>query len=328
MANVEEVTGKDVKNTTLKEIPLSLIRESQVSLRGVKRNTEKYMGIVESIRRQGVLIPILVREIEDDHGTITYGLIDGLHRFTAAKDAGLSTIPANIKNMDDGDLLEAQVIANYQKMETNPAQYSLHLVRILASNPLLTKVDLASRLSVTKKWLDDRLSLTNLAEPIQELVDNGKIKLSNAYALAKLPVEEQPSYVDRAMTDPPTEFTPAIAARVKEIKDAAHEGRTVGPKTFTPQQYLQKLGDVKSEFNKQVVRDVVLKSMKAKTPEEVWKACLTWLLHMDPDSQSAQTAKDNQRKVEREEQKNKNKIERDQRKKEEAAREQQSIEKL
>lgn len=99
--------------TELKSIPLVHIRENPNALREVNRSTEGYQGLVDSIQKNGVLNAILVRECVDPNTKTTfYGLIDGLHRFNAAKDAGLTEIPAQVRSMDDADVLEAQVLAN------------------------------------------------------------------------------------------------------------------------------------------------------------------------------------------------------------------------
>lgn len=104
-------------SVVLKSIPLSLIRENPVALRNVNRKGEGYLGLVDSVRKDGVLNAIVVREIKDPtNGNVVYGLVDGLHRFSAASDAGLTEIPAQVKDMDDAAVLEAQLIANVHKI--------------------------------------------------------------------------------------------------------------------------------------------------------------------------------------------------------------------
>lgn len=101
--------------TVLKLIPLRQIRENPVALRAVNRTSDGYVELVDSIKRNGVYNGILVREVKDpDSGEVLYGLIDGLHRFSAAQDAGLTEIPAQVRSMADAEVLEAQVIANQE----------------------------------------------------------------------------------------------------------------------------------------------------------------------------------------------------------------------
>jgi ParB family chromosome partitioning protein len=100
------------------------------------------------------------------------------------------------------------------KIETKPVEYSKAILKIIEGNPLLSREELATSLAKTSSWLSERLGLLKLTEEIGKLVDSGEIKLSNAYALAKLPPEEQSDFVDRALTMPPQQFTPTVNARV------------------------------------------------------------------------------------------------------------------
>ncbi len=117
--------------TKLAHIKVATIRENPNALREVNRGTEKYLELVDSVRKRGVMNPILVRECKDPKtGEDFFGLIDGLHRFSAARDAGSETIPANITSMQDADTMLAQIMANVHRIETQPGEYSKQLVRI------------------------------------------------------------------------------------------------------------------------------------------------------------------------------------------------------
>lgn len=305
----------------LKRIPLNAIRENPVALRGVNRQHADYMGLVDSVKARGILNPILVREIRGDAGEVMYGLIDGLHRFTASLDAGKSDIPAQVMDMDDAQTMEAQLIGNIQKIETLPAQYTKQLQKILAGNPLLTMTQLANKLNKSTTWLNDRLSLTKLMEGIATLVDAGTINLSNAYLLAKLPEEEQGNFVDRAISMSPAEFTPTVLNRKKEIDTARRQGRDPKPAEFTPSPTLQRLAIIKQELDNPNQVTALLKKYPTKTPEDGALLALKWVLHLDPDSVAVAREKDNVRRKEHEQQKIKANAERQRLKAEEAARE-------
>jgi len=132
---------------TLGMVSLKKIRLNPVALRDVDRESEGYLGLVDSIKSSGVLNPIVVRPIKDSEtGEELYGLVDGLHRFTAAGDAGLDTIPAHIKSMEEADILAAQIIGNIHRVETRPVEYSKQLQRILAQDPMLSMTALAAKL--------------------------------------------------------------------------------------------------------------------------------------------------------------------------------------
>jgi len=296
--------------STLKQIPLKQIRENPIALRKVNRQTETYLGLVDSIRQQGILNPINVREIATTNGETIYGLIDGLHRFTAAGDAGLDSIPAQVLSLNDAEVLEAQVIANIHKVETKPVEYARQLIRILMQNPTMTSAELAKKLAKSPTWLADRLGLTKLDESIGTLVDEGKINLSNAYALSKLPKEEQSNFLERAMTESPQMFLPAVQNRTKEIRDAKRQGRTPPEEGFQPHPYIRRVGELKAELDHATLGPVLIKKFGAKTAEEGFVLALKWALSLDPDSVELQKEKADQRKAEHDRQKELRKKER------------------
>ena len=301
--------GDELKNNT---IPISQIRENPVALRGVQTQSEKYQGLVDSIKAQGILNPISVRPQTDEETKETFfEIVDGLHRYSASKDAGLTVIPVHIIKLDDDQVLEAQIMANIHKVETKPAQYSKQLLRILSRNPLMTETELATKLSKTYQWIQARLGLNKITnEVIVKLVDDGEITLSNAYALAKLPPEEMPDFVDRAQTKAPDEFIPLVNKRVKEIKDAAKAGREAAPQVFEPVAYMQKMKAIKTELETAEIGPALCKEhIKTTTKDGATAAinafalAIAWCMHLDPESQSVQIEADKVRCAERDEKK-------------------------
>jgi ParB/RepB/Spo0J family partition protein len=296
-------------------ISLALIRKSDVALRGVQRQTEGYQLLVDSVKKRGVYNSITVREQKDPStGAIFYALVDGLQRFTAATDAGLTEIPANVVSMDDAEVLEAQLITNLQKIQTKPADISKHLLRILARNPFMTKMQLAERCSQSLTWVEQRLGLANLSKEIQELVNQGKIHLTNAYALSKLDEANQKEFVEASMTESPKTFVPRMKARLKEVRDANKTGRDSSTAEFQPVQHLQKAGDVKKEMETAATGEALIK--KYGLPEAAIEG---WILHFDEDSKAEQKRDWDRRKAERDAEKEKMKKEREAEKERKAA---------
>lgn len=284
-----------------KTIPLNKIRENPVALRSVNRTRTEYLELVESIRNVGVLSAISVREIKDPtNNDVVYGLIDGLHRYTASLDAGLDSIPCVVLKMDDAKVMEAQLIANIHRIETTPVEYSKHLHRILSGNPFMTMATLASLVNKSSTWLSERLGLLKLDESIQPLVNNGEINLPNAYALAKLPVEEQINFVDRAQTMQPAEFGPTVLARKKELDNARRKGVDAKPAEFQPVPHLQKISEIKQELESPAVGRALLqrKGLTSEDALAAWTLAIQWALHLDEVSIEAAKAKDAARKEE------------------------------
>jgi ParB/RepB/Spo0J family partition protein len=297
--------------TRPKVVQLSQIRENPSALRNVNKTAEDYLGLVDSIRAKGVLNPVVVREIKDSDGNITYGLIDGLHRFTGALDAGLTEIPANVIEASDAEVLEAQIITNIHKVETRPVEYSKQLMRILAGNPTMTAASLATKLAKSPTWISERLGLIKLEARIAKLVDEDKINLSNAYALAKLPADEQAHFVDRAMTMQPNEFVPTVNTRVKELRDAKRQGRNPNAAEFMPVPHCRKLGEIKTEFEQNEVGPRLVAELGLTTALEGFKTGVAWTLHMDSMSIEADRQKDADRRKKDEEVKAQRKADRE-----------------
>lgn len=309
-------------------VPVDKIIKSEVALRAVDESSEPFLELCESIRRHGILNSVTVRETKDKEGNPCYGLVDGLQRFTAAKAVGLEFIPANITGLNEADVLEAQIVANVHKIETKPAEYTKQLARIIMSNPMLTLRELAKRLSKSLPWLEQRLSLSKLDENIQKLVDEGKIKLQNAFALAKLPVEEQANFVDRAMTDSPKEFVPAAISRAQELASAKREGRKAKSAEFEPVMHLRKTSELKEALTDKALATKICEKEGVKKPMEGFTAALKWAFNIDADGLATQKAKFDARKKEREEAKARRDAERAEKKAKEAAEKATDIEKM
>lgn len=294
-------------------IPLSKIRENAVALRPVNKESEEYQNLADSVKKRGVMIPILVREFQnpDNKNEVLYGLIDGLQRYNAALDAGLTEIKAAITEMDQAEIEEAQIVANAQKIETKPIQYARQIERLLARNPTLTVNELAGRLSTTAGWLYKMLGMNkNLHPDLKELVDNQQMALTNAIELAKLPQDEQPTWSDKAMTMDGGEFTANVAARVKAIKEARKKGRAETPPTFEPVPHGRPLKELKMEFNTHANRDSMINRHKATTPQAGWDLAIAWSVNMDPDSQAQQRMDNEAKEAKRKEEAESKKLER------------------
>lgn len=307
---------------TLKHIPLKQIRENPVALRGVNRTNVEYIQLVDSIKDVGILNPILVREVKDaTTGEIFYGIIEGLHRYTGSLDAGKETIPAQVRSMNDAEVEEAQIIGNIHKIETKPVEYSKALQRLMSRNPLTTFSQMAQKLHRSDSWLKERLGLTKLNKTVGDLVDSGKINLSNAYVLAKLPDDEQAAFIDRAMQMNPQEFGGTVQARKKELDTARRQGRAAAPEGFVAVARPRKTAEIKGEIDNPVVGPQLVREVGAKTAEEGFALGLLYAVHLDPRSVEAAKAKDEQRKKTAEAERVQAAAERAQRKAQEAAQE-------
>lgn len=306
----------------LRVIKVVDIRENPVALRAVDREDEKYIGLRDSVAKMGVLNAISVRErVENIEGKDTpyFELCDGLHRYSAACECGVATVPVRVLSLDDAGVLEAQVMANVHKIDTKPVEYTKQMNRIFAGNPTMTVADMAAKLCKSGTWVSQRLGLLKLDDAVAVLVDDGKITVSNAVALAKLPKDEQIAFVDQAMTQAAEVFAPTVQARAKELRDAARQGRAPGEAVFQPVARCQKMCDLKAELSAPTIGPPLCAQQKCKTAADGFALAVQWVLNMDPVSVGVQQAKAEEKKQRLEEEKKKRVAERTQLKADEAA---------
>jgi ParB/RepB/Spo0J family partition protein len=307
------------KPADLRNVQIAEIRENPVALRGVDRESSDFISLRDSIASKGILNPISVRERSEPDGKIYYEICDGLHRYTASLEAGLTTLPVNVVSFSDAEVLEAQVVANICKVDTKPVEYTKQLQRMFALNPTMTLADMADKINQSPAWINQRLGLLKLDAEVQKLVDDSKISLPNAYQLSKLPKEEQLNFIDAAMTMTAGEFAPTVTKRAKELRDAARQGRESTAPTFEAVAYARKLSELKVENEKNEVGPALCAATGAKTATDGFKLGVQWALSLDPNSVAAQKAKWEAREAKKAEEKKKREVERAEKKEKEAA---------
>ncbi len=303
-------------------IAIKDIRENPVALRTVNRESEEFLGLIDSIRTVGLLNAFSVRVAEEEiDGKVTkyYELLDGLHRYAACCEAGLSEVQVTVLSVEDSQVLEIQIIGNLHKVETKPVEYTKQLQRMFAGNPTLTLAEMAVKVAKSPSWISQRLNLLKLELSIQKLVDDGKLTVSNAVQLAKLPSEEQLNYLDQSLAMSSEEFVPLVQARAKEIRDAARAGRAAEPSVFVPLPRCQKMNVLKSEHENPTVGPELCKKYKAKTGPDGFALGIAFVLSLDPTSVEIRTAEDAEKKATLADAKKQRAAERAKKKAEEAA---------
>jgi len=284
----------------LRVIDIKDIHENPVALRTVNRESEEFLGLIDSIKAVGLMNPISVRLQEEDvdgKKVAYFELVDGLHRYAACCDIGLKTISVTVKALTDAQTLEAQVMANVHKIETRPVEYTKQLQRIFAMNPMLTLAEMGVKLAKSSAWISQRLNLLKLEKSAQALVDDGKITVSNAVQLAKLPPEEQLNYLDQAMSMGSDEFVPLAQARAKEIRDATRQGRAAAPVEFVPLPRLQKMTVLKAEHETPTIGPELCKKYKVKSGPDGFALGIAFALSLDPENVEVRKAQDAEKKA-------------------------------
>lgn len=140
----------------------------------------KLNELADSIKEQGVLQPILVRPVDGAAGK--YEIVAGERRYRAAKQAGLKTIPAIVKVLDDKVTLEIALIENIQRQELNPLEEAASY-RDLLDNYGYTQASLATRLGKSRVYVANTLRLLGLPKEIQTMIAKGGLTAGHGKAL-------------------------------------------------------------------------------------------------------------------------------------------------
>ncbi len=134
--------------------------------------------LAESIKENGLLQPILVRE----YGEGRYQIIAGERRFRASKIAGLEEIPAIILDRDDKKAAEIALIENIQRENLNPIEEAMAF-KALADEYGLTQEELAERVGKSRSAIANSTRLLDLPEEVLEMVANGDISAGHGRTL-------------------------------------------------------------------------------------------------------------------------------------------------
>ena len=137
--------------------------------------------LVHSVREFGVLQPVVVRDVGDG----TYELIMGERRTRAARDAGLTSIPAVIRDTADEHLLRDALLENLHRSELNPLEEASAYQQLLADFGI-TQEELASRIGRSRPQISNTIRLLKLPLPVQQRVAAGVLTAGHARAILSL----------------------------------------------------------------------------------------------------------------------------------------------
>jgi ParB/RepB/Spo0J family partition protein len=150
---------------------------------------EKLNELSASIAAQGVLAPLLVRP----RGKV-YEIVAGERRWRAAKQAGLDQVPCLVREMSDGEVLEAQLIENLQRHDLEPMEeargfHAMMDLRGPDGQPIYTAERVAEKIGKGLSMVYQRLKLLVLPKAGQDAVEMGRLEVSAAQMIARIPTE-------------------------------------------------------------------------------------------------------------------------------------------
>ncbi|MDI6895378.1 MAG: ParB/RepB/Spo0J family partition protein [Bacillota bacterium] len=166
----------------VQDIPVEQVRPAPGQPRQ-KVAEEGLAELAQSVRAHGVLQPVLVRPVSGG-----YELVAGERRWRAAVMAGLSSIPAIVRDVGEAERLELALVENLQRQDLNPMEEAGGF-RQLMERFGYTQEQLAARVGKSRSYVANALRLLGLAPAVQEMVEAGRLSAGHARAL--LAISEQ-----------------------------------------------------------------------------------------------------------------------------------------
>ena len=141
--------------------------------------------LAESIKAQGIMQPILVRQLSDGENAGKYEIIAGERRFRASKLAGLESVPVLVRDVPNEAAAAMALIENIQREDLNPLEEAQGLQRLIREFGL-THEEAAQAVGRSRSAGSNLLRLLNLAEPVQTMLMAGDLDMGHARALLSL----------------------------------------------------------------------------------------------------------------------------------------------
>jgi ParB family chromosome partitioning protein len=188
-----EPTRQVYAGDLLAKIPVDLLQRGKYQPR-VDMRQETLEDLANSIRAQGVVQPIVVRPLSGDAGAAPgpkrYEIIAGERRWRAAQMAGLSEIPAVIRQVPDEAAVAMSLIENIQRENLNPLEEARALERLIAEFEL-THQQAADAVGRSRAAVSNLLRLMELTDDVKDLVERRELEMGHARALLGLTVRKQ-----------------------------------------------------------------------------------------------------------------------------------------
>ncbi len=151
----------------------------------IKFDEPKLYELADSIRKYGVIQPIVVRPVNG-----RYEIIAGERRFKASKIADKTTIPAIIVNLTDKVAEEIALLENVQRQQLSPIEEAVSYKRILDMG-YITKEELSNKIGKSQSAITKKIRLLNLDDQVQEYLLNNKISERHARSLLRIDDKEK-----------------------------------------------------------------------------------------------------------------------------------------
>lgn len=156
---------------------------------------EKLDELAQSIKENGVIQPIIVRQSP----VIGYEILAGERRYRASLLAGLTSIPAVVKQLSDQEMMVQSIIENLQRENLNPIEEARAYESLVEKG--FTHAEIADKMGKSRPYISNSIRLLSLPNAILSEVENGKLSQAHARSLVGLNKEQQDYFFQRIIEE-------------------------------------------------------------------------------------------------------------------------------
>ncbi len=203
----------------LRQLPVDVLQRGKYQPR-VHMNQEALAELADSIRVQGVIQPIVVRQLDSGR----YEIVAGERRWRAAQIAGLETVPAVVRSIPDEAAIAIALIENIQRENLNPVEEAVALQRLIDEFGM-THQQTAESVGRSRAAVTNLLRLLTLNDDVRALLEAGRMDMGHARALLALGGSAQ-SQAARQVVEKKLSVreTENVVRRLLEHRPAPHAG--------------------------------------------------------------------------------------------------------
>jgi len=245
--DISVLTGTE--RVVVKPIPLVQISPNPDQPRKTFNDAE-LNDLAESIKEKGVLVPIILRSVQNK--PYLYEIVAGERRYRAAQRAGLSEIPALVKTLSDKNAMEIALIENVQRENLNPIEEAEGFQNLMEKYQYSLE-DVSKLIGKSVSYIRNLMRINSLPELVKQLIKDGKISASHARTIA---VSENPEQLAHDIIN----NNLSVAETQKQVKNSTRSKTSRNfVKNTLDAQYVAK---IESKLSKHFGTDVKLREKR------------------------------------------------------------------
>ncbi|RZG44117.1 ParB/RepB/Spo0J family partition protein [Acinetobacter wuhouensis] len=236
-------------------------------------NEQDLQELAASIKKHGVMQPIVIRPIENDE--TPYEIIAGERRWRAAQLAGLTEVPAIVRDLTDQVAIALALIENIQRQDLNPVDQALALQRFHEEFGL-SHQEIADTVGKARTTVSNLLRLLSLEDEIKDLMQQGQLDMGHARAILTLKAKDQLQIAKIVI-----EKSLSVRQTEQLVRDwnTPKQEKAKDPQAPDVQQLAQKLSErfsasVKLDYNKQGKGKLVISYNSLDELDGILNICL------------------------------------------------------